>query len=257
MKKVRKGDEPDELLKYRLENPQNSWEQFKQGQGRKKAVQKRLMEDQGGLCAYCEINLLLSENPVASDFRVEHFHPKSDDASGQNWHLDWSNLLACCHGGSSRDVSDSRRFAEDHSERSCDVPKGDHEWDAVILNPLALPANIGLFQFNRSDGAMLVIKEHCVSAGVDVNRAISSVEQLQLNAGRLRDLRQAVLKDLNDRLHALCLRDGSDLEAARKKLAKGMLRKDGYGRWPAFFSAIRFYLGSAAELHLKEMHYDG
>jgi uncharacterized protein (TIGR02646 family) len=258
MKKVPKGDEPDELLNYRREQPQGSWEAFKQGQGRKKAVQKQLMEDQGGLCAYCEINLMLLGNGRGgSDFRVEHFHPKSDDSSGYNWHLDWTNLLACCHGGSSRNVSDSSRFTEDHSERSCDVPKGDYEWDEVILNPLTLPANIGLFQFKRSDGAMRVIKKNCANAGVDENRANASVERLQLNAARLCRLRQTVLNDLNGKLQAMCLRDGLELKDARKNLAKRTLRKDEYGRWPAFFSAIRFYLGSAAELHLKEIHYDG
>jgi len=258
MKKVPKGDEPIELLAYRNNNPQNSWNQFTKSNKRRKDLQKHLLKDQGGLCAYCEIKLiLLEDSPSTSDFRVEHFHPKSDESSAHNWHLDWMNILACCHGGSSRNVSDPSRFTENHAERSCDVPKANQLWDDEILNPLALPANISLFECKRSNGEISPINENCISEGVDVNHANASVERLQLNANRLCHFRKKALNNLNETLQKMCLQGGLELEDARNKLAKATLIKDKDGRWPAFFSAIRSYLGSAAELHLKEIHYDG
>jgi hypothetical protein len=47
------------------------------------------------------------------------------------------------------------------------------------------------------------------------------------------------------------------IEAAREKVAKGLLRKDKQGNWPKFFSTIRSYLGSAAEQQLEALDYNG
>lgn len=135
MKRVLKGAEPPLLLAYRQKSPQNTWEQFCKSDARKNEIQQQLKADQGGLCAYCEINLLDAAGTDKADFRVEHFHPKSDTSSGMNWHLHWPNLLGCCHGGSRSDVVDASKRATT-PDHSCDVPKKDKNLTGVILNPL-------------------------------------------------------------------------------------------------------------------------
>ncbi|MFT4927742.1 MAG: hypothetical protein ACI8WB_003856 [Phenylobacterium sp.] len=40
------------------------------------------------------------------------------------------------------------------------------------------------------------------------------------------------------------------LDSARDKLATALLYKDANGHWPSFFSALRDYLGDAAERQL-------
>ncbi|MGO3408549.1 hypothetical protein [Marinomonas sp.] len=72
-----------------------------------------------------------------------------DNTPSRNWHLDWQNLLGCCHGGSQRNVVDaSQRFTS--PESSCDVPKGEKNLDDVILNPLHIPAFPKFFTSIRS-----------------------------------------------------------------------------------------------------------
>lgn len=167
------------------------------------------------------------------------------------------NLLGCCHGGSRADVPEagSRFTSPDHS---CDIPKGNHDWDSDILNPLALPAFPILFVFSRSSGAMQVHEANCLSAGINKNKAQQTIDFLHLDiaSGRLRRLRKATLDAVNMRLQNE-LAGGVSLEAARSKLAQGLLRRNADGHWPAFFSAIRSYLGEAAEDHLKAIHYQG
>ncbi len=256
MKKISKSTEPEKLTQYRQLNPTNEWKRCHRNKDCRVQIQDQLKLDQGGLCAYCEIDLKPANGEDAADLRVEHFHPKKIDASTQhNWHLDWQNLLACCHGGSRSDIVDStsRYTSPDHS---CDVPKANNDWDNVILNPLHLPAFPCLFKFNRADGSISVNVTHCQQAGVDEAKAQATIDNLRLDAKRLRDLRKPVLDELNEQLQKMVL-TGYTVEEAGIRLTKAVLKKDDQGNWPAFFSAIRSYLGRAAEQQLNTINYKG
>ncbi|MDO8844772.1 retron Ec78 anti-phage system effector HNH endonuclease PtuB [Methylicorpusculum sp.] len=254
MKKVQKGAEPKLLESYRIGNPGNSWSQYRRNTDRRDQIYDQLRSDQGGLCAYCEIDLKPKNASEAADFRVEHFHPKSDISTSHNWHLDWQNLLACCHGDSRPDVVDAgSRFANPHS---CDVPKGENDWDNLIFNPLHLPAYPCLFQFNRSDGSISVNVANCNNADVDITKAQATIDNLNLDGVRLRNLRKPVLNQLNLQLRIL-VESGYTVDDARNRLAQAALKKDNNTHWPAFFSAIRDYLGAAAEKQLAAINYNG
>lgn len=255
MKKIVKGVEPSGLAAYRTTNPNGAWSNFTKRPKRRNDVQQQLRQDQGGLCAYCEIDLKPADNTGDADFRVEHFHPKSDRSTGHNWHLDWQNLLGCCHGGSQGNVVEAaRRYTS--PDYSCDVPKDNNDWDVVILNPLNMPAYPLLFQFFRKDGAMSVDRRCCVAAEIDVAMAQSTIDRLHLDSARLRNLRKAVLDKVNDELNQL-VTSGYDIDAARNRIAKALMKKDSHGHWPTFFSASRYYLGSAAETQLESIGYLG
>lgn len=255
MKNIIKGAEPHALKQYVAATPNNSWEQFTKKEPRRSSVQQQLISDQGGICAYCEIDLKPATGNAQADFRVEHFHPKSDNARGHNWHLDWQNLLAVCHGGSQTDVVDAvlRHTSPNHS---CDVPKGNNDWDAIILNPLSLAATPGLFRFERSTGAIQVDPQSCQKAAVDIAKAQATVDNLHLDSARLRNLRKPILDLLNQRLLSM-VETGMPLEEARQRLARAALTKNANQHWPAFLSAIRYYLGEAAEQHLQAIGYTG
>lgn len=255
MKNIVKGAEPLALTQYAAAHPHNSWEQFRDKKPRRNAVQQKLLVDQGGLCAYCEIDLKPANGNAKADLRVEHFHPKSDQTAGHNWHLDWQNLLAVCHGGSRPDIVDAaqRHTSPNHS---CDVPKEDNDWDAIILNPLQLPASPGIFRFDRSNGAMQVDQHKCQIATVDIAKAQATINNLQLDSPRLRNLRKPILDKLNQQLRSM-VQSGLPLHEARQRLARAILTKCPNQQWPAFFSAIRHYLGEAAEHQLQAIGYRG
>ncbi len=218
-------------------------------------MQTQLKANQGGICAYCEIDLKEKDSQGEADFRVEHFHPKSDDTTSHNWHLDWQNLLGCCHGGSQRNVTDAgTRFTS--PDNSCDVPKDNKNFDGIILNPLQLPAFPALFSCNRSSGELTVNANSCARAGIASEQAQNTITELRLNATRLTRLRKAALDHLNTQMR-LRLQTGIDIGMARQQLAQAQLRKDGKQHWPAFFSSIRSYLGHEAEQHLLQSGYVG
>lgn len=255
MKKVSKGIEPPLLANYRDINPDNEWEQFTSKKYRRNQTQVQIKADQGGLCAYCEIDLVEKIEDELDDFRVEHFHPKSDGTVPHNWHLDWQNLLGCCHGGSQRNVVDaSYRFTS--PDVSCDVPKGSQNLDNVILNPLHIPAFPKLFSCERTTGEFSVDSENCEQANISVEKAQNTIVELNLDTERLRRFRREILNKLNDDVRRL-VSQGFSIGEAQKRLAEVNLKKNTNGHWPKFFTSIRSYLGSTAERQLLSIHYDG
>lgn len=261
MKACLKGTIPALLEQYQTDNPNASWEQFKNEcqQGYKDA-RDQLRSDQGNLCCYCEIDTKQGLGIGVDDFRVEHFHPKSDtDNANHNWALDWQNMMGCCHGGSEKYVTDNEsRFVPKHAERHSDVLKSEFVWDEEILNPLELPAFPILFKANRRDGSLSVSEDRCRDAGVDIEKARNCLhpEKLNLNSARLNSLRRATLDALNEQITEI-LSVGLTIEEAILNLAKAELRKDNNEHWPRFFTTIRSYLGKTAEEHLKNINYDG
>lgn len=255
MKKVLKSAEPELLAAYRLDNPTNNWEQYKGSAVRKRVVFDRLKNDQSGLCAYCEIKLLPSTVAGEADFRVEHFHPKSDNATSHNWHLDWQNLLGCCHGGSQKNVVDGmQRFTK--GDYTCDIPKGSKHLASVILNPLHLPAFPALFLAVRSSGRLKVNVRGCFDASISESKVEATITELRLDSARLNRFRKTLLDELNRQITQLT-RSGLSVGAARTQLASILLCKDTQDYWPAFFTTIRSYLGYEAETHLQQSGFDG
>jgi uncharacterized protein (TIGR02646 family) len=205
MKTCLKGTIPALLEQYQTDKPSANWEQFKnECQQGYKEVQAQLQLDQGNLCCYCEIDMKQAWCNGKDDFRVEHFHPKSDTGnSSHNWALNWQNMLGCCHGGSENTVTDSKnRFISNHAERHSDVLKENLDWDNEILNSLKIPVFPILFQANRRDGSLSVLEDHCRDAGVDIEKANNCLhpEKLNLNSVRLNSLRKATLDALTIKL---------------------------------------------------------
>lgn len=256
MKNIVKGQEPALLASYVQANPTNIWTQCSKNPTRREAIQTEIRLNQGGLCAYCEIDLKPADTQGGlADFRVEHFHPKSDTSTAHNWHLDWQNLLGCCHGGSQSGVTDSADRFSSNQDYSCDVPKADNNWDNDILNPLRLPAFPPLFNYHRSSGDMAVNSANCQQATITLQQAQNTIDYLNLNAKRLTRLRSAELNEIN-KLFAQLVAKGLSDSAARERLAKALLVKKNH-HWPVFFSAVRSYLGQAAEEQLGRIGYVG
>lgn len=260
MKNINKDQEPELLKIYREHNPDGTWDkkgqpQFKRSNARYQAVLKQLKIDQGNLCAYCEIDLLEDPDPACEDRRIEHFHPKSDTSGTHNWALDWNNLLATCHGGSVSQVADSDRYTS--PEVSCDIPKANKDLDDVILNPLNIPAFPLLFEFGVDDGSIQVDIEACDMSDIDPSKAQQTIDELHLDAPRLRKFRDQLLDELKEKLLDLISDDDLSDSQAKTILAQDLLVKDSDGYWPAFFSTIRFYLLPESDEVLTEENYNG
>ncbi|HFD6682101.1 TPA: retron system putative HNH endonuclease [Providencia alcalifaciens] len=261
MKKINKLDEPNRLGVFRSTHPNALWERDKSSTAeafrcciaRYQETLQQLRTDQGNLCAYCEQDLMSGTDGVLDDCRIEHFHPKSKREQGEpNWALEWGNLLVvCCGGNQSNVVNSEQRFDTDQKNYSCDVPKSDKILDGIILNPLNLP-ELNLWKFDRSSGQISVNEDSCLELGISVGMAHQTIKELNLNSPRLTRFRKTVLDNINDQITKM-LKNGQTVEQAVSFIARSLLRKNGSGDWPSFFSTIRSYLGQQAELVLGDV----
>lgn len=250
MKHVRKSQpEPPQLADYRsrfaLAPKPPSWNEFKKDPRRREPVKDSLRLDQRGLCAYCETRLVLG------DESVEHVIAKSADHTRE---LDWSNLLLCCAGG-------ERPFPEDLSDaawrgeagtRTCGHAKLASQLS--ILNPLEIPRFPRLFRFNSEDGAIQPDNDQCHSARIDAALAEQTISVLGLRAGRLNRARLAIFDELLDQLSAAT---ASPAFSAAREREIATEQISAAGDLPAFFTAIRWFLGEAAETHLRAVDFRG
>lgn len=260
MKIVYKGKEPKSLAEYRVENPDASWETFRnEARDSLRDVQGTLRENQRGLCAYCE-NIMRTFDGVGNDdFRVEHFHPKKRPPHPPpNWDLKWTNLLGVCSGGNDRHVGNSNMLFSS-PDNSCDVPKADNNLDGVILNPLFdIPHFPPIFIYDEL-GSMKVDQKNCPEhlrekAENSINILNLSPEIKDTNRPpRLIRFRREILEKLNSQLEEI-IQSGMDDSSAADYLAKIYFTENS-DDWPAFFSCIRWYLGPAAEKRLVQINY--
>jgi len=215
-------------------------------------VKRQIINDQQGLCAYCETQIKYAKyDGEVDDFRVEHFYPKSGtENSEHNFHLDWQNMLGVCHGGSQPNVPDAReRFSDRNIDRSCDVLKGNKNLTKEILNPLTLPVN-RIWCYKEYDGSIWVDYRSCPTELIEM--AENTIDELNLNAPRLCRMRKNVLEKLGDQLTEM-VAGGGHIEDSLVELAESFLIPDKHNRCLPYFSAVRWYLGEAAENLLK--HY--
>ncbi|SRR6266568_5134909 len=263
MKKVLKSAAvPPLLAAYQETNPVDAWDQFKGNDpDGYKAVKASLTRDQRSLCAYCEIDLVSGNGKGLDDFRVEHFFPKKPHNPPPNRSLEWDNLLAVCTGGNTRALTAKGRFTSPDS--SCDVPKANKDWTDSILNPLIdVPSFPRLFRYEEQTGAMAVDEALCppeLKAKAEATIQLLHLSPLptaKIPCSRLQRFRIAIFDKLREEISEL-LQAGVDEPTAAAQLAEVHFSDNQHKPWPAFFTCIRWYLGTAAETRLKEIGYNG
>jgi len=258
MKKINKSDiEPLQLSSYRAVKPEGDWDGFRKNRQRYKALKEQLIQDQKGLCAYCENNLALADEQVqgTDDFRIEHFHPKKPHEPPPNHALDWKNLLGVCTGGNQMDVIDNRFTTPDHS---CDVPKNNNNWVEIILNPLYdVPAFPRWFQYIEQGNDAGKIEVDLKLCPTDLQqKAQETIDKLNLNAERLKRFRAKVIENFRKHFEELT-RLGHSEDEALEELAEDCFVISTQEHWLPFFTCIRWYLADKAENQLQKIGYNG
>jgi len=268
MKRVCKGLAPKELQDYMLANPDATWEQMSSDntQDGSKAAHKcrdQAIDDQNGLCAYCEQEIS-SEEPLHR--RIEHFHPKSDKTGNHKWSLDWDNMLAVCDGGSSSPAEDKKHFplpenlsCDAHKDRMIQIGKFPTACEGYILNPLAVPAFPNLFALEKDTGYFKPNEASCAVVEISGNAyetTAALVEQtilaLNLNCARLAKKRKLLVYDIEHNKKNLRKRNIPPSKAPEKLINRYFSIE-----WPEFFTTLRCCLGQAAEDYLHSVNYQG
>ena len=147
MKKLYKSPPPNELTTYAASYPTDRWDDFcthaaeDQRPGDDyRAIKRRLIDDQGGLCGYCEQKVGDHDSSLQ---RIEHYHPKSDKSDqAVNWALLWPNILLVCTGGE----GDGANYSLPKN-LSCDAHKN-HVFGT--LPPTAVAAALAVHQLRQA-----------------------------------------------------------------------------------------------------------
>lgn len=244
---------PEPLLAYLRRKEQASWDQFKtderQAYG---ATCARLEQDQGGLCAYCEIAIAKRE----ATLQVEHLVAKSCIDQSINWGLHWPNMIAVCPGGSQYSRDEHRYIDDLPLNLSCDqhknhlvnlnkIPADSRGWIASPLEVPSLPRLVDVLH----DGKLKANPEACSEVVIHPNHYATTeelitktIENLNLNCYRLCNARVSA--------HRQVIREINSIPPAeRGRLCPKFLSKRA-GRYRQFFTVFRCRLGQAAESFL-------
>ncbi|MEQ1749735.1 MAG: retron system putative HNH endonuclease [Prosthecobacter sp.] len=259
MKKVPKSQpEPECLTSFRQELPEATWDDFK-STACSSSLLDQTVNDQGGLCAYCERHL------DEHDRQIAHFHPKSDRSQPPNqpapfnWGLHWSNLWLACRGGDQTWMTNPDAYLAPASEnRSCDVAKEDDIVDGAVLSTDEVPAFARIFQYRQSSDRMDIEPDHdlCAEAGIAPDLAAETIRIFNLNCRRLSEARMRVHKTIESQIKRL--RENSPQPATLfPSLVQRHLAKDSNGSWKSFFTMVRWRFGSSAESYLHSIDYQG
>ena len=180
------GSAPPGLTQYLAPYHANqSWTDFRDQVGSSyNELRRALVDSQHWLCGYCETLL------VDDDTQIEHVIPTSASADAHDYDLDYTNVIACCKGGTAGNYfgPDTRQHDPDRvGGTSCGQAKGDTN-DQLFLDPRNLPILRSLFRV-QSNGNIDADEDACKSAGTPAYRVKRTIEILGLNSARLKKAR--------------------------------------------------------------------
>lgn len=270
MKRILKGAEPTSLQVYRQAQPQATWDELRTdshdgGMTAYADIRTQAHQDQGGLCAYCEIDIRDNDSLKS---RIEHFHPKSDKNPTVNWAIDWRNMLAVCAGGSyphsaaphSMEPLSENLSCDAHKDRWIQQKKLPETCEGWVLDPSLLPSWPSLFDINKFNGKLRASEARCANAApwpnnqhADMQTLVEhTIAALNLNCARLCTARLAVIHDI-ERNKKKQRSAGYSAQEGLSNLTQRYLRN----RWPGFFTTVYLCLGTAADQYLEKIQYQG
>ena len=251
MKPIRELTDPTQGLAAYVEEctgGEDSWEGFRNhaaGASYRELV-KSLTTLQRGLCGYCEIDL------TETDRQVEHVIPRSDPDRGASKELNCNNMIACCLGGTARNlhgpdaIGDEGRYPEPVKRNlSCGQAKGEAN-DAEFVDPRTLPPLQAVIKVYL-DGKIEADREACDRCEVDADHVTRTIAILGLNIERLRLFRERRWSALNQNWRAY-FDDPHVMESA----ARAELLPAPNGDLPRFFTTARSYFGPLGDGVLQQ-----
>lgn len=195
MIEIKKGREPDKLLRYRQQEG-TSYEQMDKEV--KKELLKKLLEEQGHICAYCMRRIPERKNlPVGvAPVTIEHWYPRNTESKediGQG--LNYRNMFAVCSGN---------RGCGNKEGMTCDAHRGN---EPIKVNPCDIETLRGITY--TSSGRIQ-------SSDLEIDEDIN--ERLNLNSESisLPENRKQVLQALIEDVRKKCGKGDISLYCRRK-----------------------------------------
>lgn len=173
----------------------------------KEIIRKKLVYEQGGICCYCERQL------VGNDFHIEHLKPK-DKNKYPELQLEYDNLICSC-----------QFELEKEEPRHCGNSKGSWYDETHIISPLN-PDCEKQFKYTH-DG-------HIEPNGTTNIMASTTIQKLRLDLDRLNKMREKAIEPFLD--EALTLEE-------MQLFAEKYLEKEN-GKFNPFYTTIKYLFGN-------------
>lgn len=209
MKYIKKGNEPEELAKFKAFANENWQPTFREFRGEdKRKFQQKLIEEQGHICCYCGMRI------SDKNSHIEHLKPQSNY---QEEELNYYNLLASC-----------QLKREPKEPQHCGVKKDNWYDDDLMVSPLE-PNCADFFRYTGG-GEILPTDEEGKR-----NAAATTIDKLGLNINKL----QAMRKEAIDAILTV-IEQSSESEI--EQLANGFEKLNDRGQYQPFCQAVIYVL---------------
>jgi uncharacterized protein (TIGR02646 family) len=210
MRRIIKGQEPEELRRWKENEVPQNLTYDNMTQAAKEGVKRQMLSEQGYLCAYT-----MQRIPTIEDCQIEHVVARSQDPLLQ---ISYSNLLAC---------APSNRPGHRPHRGKCPFGAEQKNQTQIDENNFVSPLQEDVEHRFRyaADGSVA----HVDNDGA----AASTITILRLDHEQLVDLRKAAIEErvFPD------LEEGLSSEVA-EDLSRAIMTPDGEGRLPEFCVAI-------------------
>ena len=192
---VKRGKEPNSLLKFRKENPDADYEDLESDV--LKDIRKQMWEEQRGLCAYC-----MKKIDAPDVVRIEHCrprHPRDEQEYDKKATLDFKWMLGVCYGNSLvRGVK--------QEEKTCDAHRENAE---LTVNPFD-ELSVRKIKY-KADGSIY-------SDDKEINKDVTETLNLNCQALSLPQTREKVLMAEKNRIMRKC--KGKSQDAFMRELKR-------------------------------------
>lgn len=209
MKYIKKGNEPEELAKFKgcaNEDWQPKFREFRAED--KKRFHQKLIEEQGDICCYCGMRI------SREDSHIEHLKPQSKYPEDE---LNYNNLLASC-----------QLKREPKEPQHCGVKKENWYDENLMVSPLE-PNCADFFRYTGG-GEILPNDEEGKKIA-----AATTIEKLGLNINKLQAMRKKAIDEILE-----IIKECSDLEI--EQLANGLEKLDYRGQYQPFCQTVVYFL---------------
>ena len=163
MKHINKSSEPESFGSWKADNPDKTYALFPRKE--KKTLKKKLIQEQGGICCYCELSIILSNS------HIEHFRPQD---TYKDLSLDYNNLLCSC-----------QKEPDKETPLHCGHCKGNWFEEGLLVSPLD-PSCENRFHFTDDGRIFPAVPDDVVAA--------ETIKRLALDIPALSSARKAVIE---------------------------------------------------------------
>ncbi len=214
MKRIIKNSEPPSFSDWKGQTINNRQPDYSDLRNPEKHLLKQsLIEEQGGICCYCEIRV------IPDNSHIEHFVPQNNPSCNN---LDYVNMLSSCQKQTPRGAPRHCGKSKDHDD-GCDYDLH------LLISPLDTDCE-NQFEYDKR-GNIIPIKD---SNGNSDPKSEFSINCLKLNIEKLRKARENMIVGILE-----CLAEGE----IQTEFIDHYLQRDANGSLPEFYTAIKYLFG--------------